>query len=92
MEPADDAVEWLAKDLVIAIAKGDSTIEHIVTMDDLGSADPRVVTLAALMEKGDSLDDADLDARLDAVKMDDVALSIVKTNALSAERITRHDD
>jgi long-subunit acyl-CoA synthetase (AMP-forming) len=63
-------------DKCISIAKGESTIEHIVTMNDLGSTDPRVITLAALMEKGDSLDDADLDARLDAVKMDDVALLI----------------
>ena len=60
----------------LSIAGGDSTIEHIVTMDDLGSTDPRVVTLAALMEKGDSVDDAALDARLDAVKMDDVALLV----------------
>ncbi len=28
----------------ISIAKGDSPIEHIVTMDDLGSSDPRVIT------------------------------------------------
>ena len=56
-----------------SIAKGESTIEHIVTMDDLGSTDPRVITLAALMEKGDSVDDAELDARLGAVQMDDVA-------------------
>ena len=60
----------------LSIAGGDSTIEHIVTMDDLGSTDPRVVTLAALMEKGDSVDDAALAARLDAVKMDDVALLV----------------
>jgi long-subunit acyl-CoA synthetase (AMP-forming) len=45
-------------------------------MDDLGSTDPRVIPLAALMAKGDALDDVDLDARLDAVKMDDVALLI----------------
>ena len=63
-------------DKYLSIAKGESTIEHIVTMDDLGSNDPRVITLAALMEKGDALDDAELDARLDAVKMDDVALLI----------------
>jgi len=60
----------------LSIAKGESPIEHIVTMDDLSSNDPRVITLAALMEKGDSVDDAELDARLDAVKMDDVALLI----------------
>ena len=63
-------------DKYISIAKGESTIEHIVTMDDLGSSDPRVITLAALMEKGDSVDDAELDARLAAVQMDDVALLI----------------
>ena len=60
----------------LSIAKGESPIEHIVTMDDLGSNDSRVITLAALMEKGDSVDDAELDARLDAVQMDDVALLI----------------
>ena len=58
------------------IADGDSTLEHIVTMDDLGSSDPRVVTLAALKEKGDAVSDADLDARLEAVQPDDVALLI----------------
>jgi long-chain acyl-CoA synthetase len=63
-------------DKYISIAKGDTTIEHIVTMDDLGSSDPRVITLAALMEKGDSVDDAELDARLAAVQMDDVALLV----------------
>ena len=60
----------------ISIAKGESPIEHIVTMDDLGSSDPRVITLDALMAKGDSISDAQLDAQLDAVKMDDVALLI----------------
>ena len=60
----------------IQIATGETTIEHIVTMDDLGSSDPRVITLDALKEKGDAVPDADLDARLDAVEMDDVALLI----------------
>jgi len=60
----------------ISIAKGESPIEHIVTMDDLGSSDPRVITLDALMAKGDAITDAELDAQLDAVKMDDVALLI----------------
>jgi len=63
-------------DKYLSIAKGDSPIEHIVTMDDLGSTDPRVITLDALMQKGISVSDAELDARLDAVKMDDVALLI----------------
>jgi long-subunit acyl-CoA synthetase (AMP-forming) len=69
----DDQIQL---DKYISIAKGGSTIEHIVTMDDLGSTDPRVIPLAALMAKGDALDDVDLDARLDAVQMDDVALLI----------------
>ena len=60
----------------LAIADGESPIEHIVTMDELGSSDPRVLTLDALMAKGDSLSDAELDARLDAVTMDDVALLV----------------
>jgi long-subunit acyl-CoA synthetase (AMP-forming) len=60
----------------ISIAKGESPIEHIVTMDDLGSSDPRVITLDALMAKGDAITDAELDAQLDTVKMDDVALLI----------------
>ncbi len=60
----------------LSIAGGDSPIEHIVTMDDLGSADPRVISLPALMAKGDAVADAELDARLDAVKADDVALLI----------------
>ena len=61
---------------LISIANNESVLETIVTMDDLGSSDPRVITLAALKAKGDEVPDADLDARLDAVKMDDVALLI----------------
>ena len=60
----------------VSIAGGESPIEHIVTMDDLGSNDPRVISLAALMAKGDAVDEAELDARLDAVQMDDVALLV----------------
>ncbi|MBT8469123.1 MAG: long-chain fatty acid--CoA ligase, partial [Deltaproteobacteria bacterium] len=60
----------------VSIAKGESPIEHIVTMDDLGSSDPRVITLEALEAKGGSVTDADLDAQLDTVEMDDVALLI----------------
>jgi len=63
-------------DKCISIADSESTIEHIVTMDDLGSNDSRVITLVGLMEKGDSVSDAELDARLAAVQMDDVALLV----------------
>ena len=63
-------------DKYLQVAEGESTIEHIVTMDDLGATDPRVHTLAALMEMGDAVEDAALDARIDAVDLDDVALLI----------------
>ncbi len=60
----------------MAIAKAESAIEHIITMDDLRSSDSRVISLDALMAKGDSISDAELEARLDVVKSDDVALLI----------------
>jgi long-subunit acyl-CoA synthetase (AMP-forming) len=63
-------------DKFLSITEAESPIEHIVTMDDLGSTDPRVITLDALMAKGDLISDSELEARLDAVKMDDVALLI----------------
>jgi len=77
----------------ISIAKGENPIEHIVTMDDLGSSDPRVITLEALMAKGDSMSDAELDAQLDAVKMDDVALLIYTsgTTGLPKGAMLTHD-
>ncbi len=63
-------------DKYLAIASGDSTIEHIISIDDLGSDDPRVHTLAELKELGDQQDDAELEKRLAAVDKDDVALLI----------------
>jgi long-subunit acyl-CoA synthetase (AMP-forming) len=63
-------------DKYLSIANRDSTIEHIITMDDLGSNDPRVHTLAELMKLGDAVDDSALDTRLAAVDQDDVALLI----------------
>ncbi|MEZ4338464.1 MAG: long-chain fatty acid--CoA ligase [Sandaracinaceae bacterium] len=56
--------------------EGLAPLEHVVTMDDLGADEPGVMTLDALKAKGDAVDDAELDARLDAVKMEDVALLI----------------
>jgi len=51
-------------------------LTHIVTMDDLGSDAEDVLTLTALKLRGDEVADEDLDARIDAVEMDDVALLI----------------
>lgn len=69
-----DEADQLDKYLVVA--DGHSPIEHIITMDDLGSTDPRVKTLDELMALGDSIDDVDLDGRLAAVDLDDVALLV----------------
>ena len=63
-------------DKYLEIANGQSTIEHIVTMDDLASSDSRVIPLHELMSRGEAVDDAALEARLGAVKKDDVALLI----------------
>ncbi|MCB9592549.1 MAG: long-chain fatty acid--CoA ligase [Sandaracinaceae bacterium] len=70
-----DDREQLDKLRLIRDAEG-SVLEWIVTMDDLGLDDPKVVTLKALKASGDERDDAELDARIDAVKKDDVALLI----------------
>ena len=70
-----DDKEQLDKYLHIADEKL-APLAHIVTMDDLSVDDPRVITLAELMEKGDAISDAELDARLDAVKPEDTALLI----------------
>ena len=45
-------------------------------MDDHGVDDPRVITLTALTERGDAARDADLQVRIDAVSLEDVALLI----------------
>lgn len=63
-------------DKYLAIANGESTIEHIVTMDDLGSDDSRVHTLDEVMQMGDGVDDSALEARFNAVDKDDIALLI----------------
>ncbi|MBX3275764.1 MAG: long-chain fatty acid--CoA ligase [Sandaracinaceae bacterium] len=70
-----DDREQLAKMLRIADERL-APLEHVVTMDELGVDDPRVLSLAALKIRGDAIDDATLDARLDAVSMEDVALLI----------------
>ena len=60
-----------------AQAEGQAKVERIVTFKDLGTGDADVMTLAALEAKGDDPAlDAELDARLDAVTMKDVALRV----------------
>ena len=70
-----DEKDQLAKYIAIADSP-DSDIEHIVTMDDHGSDDARVITLAELEKRGEEIDEADVEARMNAVDMDDVALLI----------------
>jgi long-chain acyl-CoA synthetase len=64
-------------DKLIAIRElDDSPLEYIVTMDDLGRDDERVMSLSALMAKASEVSDEDIDARLEAVKEEDTALLI----------------
>lgn len=55
---------------------GKTRLEHIVTMDELGTDDSRVLSLARLMERGEAISDAQLDARLDSIRDEDIALLI----------------
>ena len=58
-------------------AAGQAPLDHIVTIEDLGVDAPDVLTLSALEARGKAeVPEADLDARLDAVTPDDVALRV----------------
>lgn len=70
-----DKQEQLDKYLT-CLEKGLMGVEHVVTMDDIACDDPRVLSLAKLIERGRGEDDAELDARLEAVEFDDLALLI----------------
>ena len=60
-----------------AQSKGEAKVDHIVTIGDLGVDDPDVLTLSKLENKGaQETPDAELDARLDAVRPQDVALRV----------------
>ena len=60
-----------------AQAEGQAKAEHIVTIKDLGVDAPDVISLTALEDKGVvETAEGDLDARLDAVTLDDVALRV----------------
>jgi len=62
------------------IAEGATpTVEHIITLDDLGSDDDRVITYQALLELGRDRDEAELDARVDALTDTETALLIYTT-------------
>ncbi|MGF1465303.1 MAG: AMP-dependent synthetase/ligase [Sandaracinaceae bacterium] len=64
-------------DKLLAIrAKGDTPLQHIVTMDDLGSTEPDIITFQDLVERGRAQPDDELDRRIEAVDFDDVALLI----------------
>ena len=70
-----DSQEQLDKFLAIA-EEEETTLEHIVTMDDLGASDERVLTLDELKAKGEEVSDEDQDAILAEVQPEDVALLI----------------
>ncbi|HHH28556.1 MAG TPA: long-chain fatty acid--CoA ligase [Polyangiaceae bacterium] len=70
----DDRIQL---DKLLAIREaGETLIEWIVTMDPLDSDADKVISLDELKARGDALSDADLEARINAVKNDDVALLI----------------
>jgi len=58
------------------IEAGTFSVEKIITMDDLGSKDEKVITLDALRALGREQDDAELDKRLKELKEDETALLI----------------
>jgi long-subunit acyl-CoA synthetase (AMP-forming) len=56
--------------------RGLMRVAHFVTMDEVPGADPKVVSLEALMKLGDGSDDAELDRRLGALDPDATAFLI----------------
>jgi len=71
-----DTQEQLDKYLA-GVASGETPlIEHIVTMDDLGSDDPRVITYDALKARGAEHDEATLETRLAELTADETCLLI----------------
>ena len=51
-------------------------LEHIVTFEKIDTEDPRVLSFAELLARGEALDDAELDARVDALTDDETCLLI----------------
>ncbi|MEM9191785.1 MAG: AMP-binding protein, partial [Myxococcota bacterium] len=71
-----DKAEQLAKYLE-AIELGEiTTVERIITMDDLGSSDERVMTFDELLELGHSQEKGPLEERIDSIQEDETALLI----------------
>ena len=59
-----------------AIERGLIELDHIITMDDLGSDHPMVIALADVISRGTRQADEELDRRMTSVKPDDLALLI----------------
>ena len=71
-----DTSEQLDKYLA-GLASGETPrVEHIVTMDDLGSDDPRVITYDALKARGAEHEEAELETRLAELTEDETCLLI----------------
>jgi long-subunit acyl-CoA synthetase (AMP-forming) len=78
-------------DKYLACLSEDSAVEHIVVMDDLSSDDPRVLTLAALMDRGDAQSDESLDDGLQALAVDETALLIYTSGTTGTPKAVQLD-
>ena len=86
-----DSQEQLDKYLT-SIARGDTpTVERIITLDDLGSDDKRVITYAALLELGRAQDEAPLTKRLDELTDTETALLIYTSGTTGKPKAVQID-
>ncbi len=86
-----DTAEQLDKYLE-GIAQGSTpTIEHIVTMDDLGRDDDRVITYAALLDLGREQDEAELDQRIADLTETEPALLIYTSGTTGQPKAVQLD-
>jgi long-subunit acyl-CoA synthetase (AMP-forming) len=72
-----------------SLEAGEIEVEHIVTMDDLEG--DRVTTLAQLRKLGREQDDAELDARLDALTQTETALLIYTSGTTGVPKAVQLD-
>ena len=66
-------------------------LERVVTMDELGLDDPRVMTLASLRKAGRAVDPGALQARIDAITGDETALLIYTSGTTGQPKAVQLD-